>query len=770
MFGVTKEVTKTMRPRDVREEIVLSSFKGSMPFYAHSLEGKAPSEWQTLEAHLNGVAKSSADFASPFGGNEWAFLAGLWHDLGKYSPAFQKKLYDANGIEAHIETTPGRVVHSDAGAHLATLKEWHNTDRLLAWLIMGHHAGLADYDSDKSGPAALQARMLDPQRSDPVLLNVPDAIRNHQRPAQAIPKDASPAFFIRMLFSCLVDADFLDTEAFMTPEKAKKREKYPDLAVLAAKFDHFLENVTKNAQKTPVNVVRNEVLAQCRCAADLDPTVFSLTVPTGGGKTLSSMAFALRHAVKHAKSRIIYVIPYTSIIEQTVGVFRAIPGFENAVIEHHSNIALDDEDAETSRSRLAAENWDAPIIVTTAVQFFESLYACKTSRCRKLHNMVNSVVIFDEAQCLPPEFLRPCVFAIRELQRFYRVTPVLCTATQPVLNHADRFDFRFREGFEHVTEIVSDPSGLAERLKRTEIQLLDQKMAVSDQKTLLEALKSEKEAVLCIVNRKEDARTLARELPNEKTVHLSTNMCAEHRFRVFDDIKKRLNDSNEPFYVITTSLIEAGVDLDFPIVYRALAGLDSIAQAAGRCNREGKRPQKGKTVIFVPENQPQYVKSAADIAQEALSGELSAIFAPETIENYFKTRFWQLGEEKLDQFGILERLSGGFNYAYRSVAADFRLIRDDWTRPVIVPYGKALEIIDNLHEPPWNVRFLLRKLQRYTITIEKSLHDLMRQRDDIHPVHDFPNLFTLNPLFYNKKYGFIPPDEAGQTNPEDFIC
>ena len=290
-------------------------------------------------------------------------------------------------------------------------------------------------------------------RSAAVLDNVPDSILSQKAPSQKFPGGADPAFFIRMLFSCVVDADFLDTEAFMNSGKASLRnQSSPELSELLKHFDAFMDQLCTEAEPSPVNKIRAEVLAQCRDAADKEPTVYSLSVPTGGGKTLASMAFALRHAVKHkiknGKSRIIYVIPYTSIIEQTAEIFRKIPGFENAVVEHHSNLAETDENNETVRNRLAAENWDAPIIVTTSVQFFESLYACRTSRCRKLHNLVNSVVIFDEAQCLPPEYLRPSIYAIRELYRHYRVTPVLCTATQPVLTKTEAFDFRFREGFE----------------------------------------------------------------------------------------------------------------------------------------------------------------------------------------------------------------------------------------------------------------------------------------------------------------------------------
>lgn len=738
-------------------------------FYAHSKENEPPEQWQKLEDHVHNVASIAAAFAQPFGGEVWAELAGLWHDLGKFNPAFQKKLYDANGIDAHIEAPAGRVVHSLAGGHAATLKGWQGADRLLSWLIMGHHAGLADFGSDPTGAKALEPKMRMPETSLPILKHVPHAILNKEMPSQRIPSGADPAFFIRMLFSCLVDADFLDTEAFMMPGKAAMRSQYPRLITLKEHFDRYLDEKCTNALPTQVNKVRKAVLEQCRCAAEDEPSVFSLTVPTGGGKTLSSMAFALNHAVKHGKARIIYVIPFTSIIEQTVEVFRTIPGFEHAVVEHHSNVIDDEDTVESRKSRLATENWDAPIIVTTAVQFFESLFACKTSRCRKVHNLVNSVIIFDEAQCLPPEYLRPCVFAIRELHRHYGVTPLLCTATQPVLTQTKQFDFSFKEGFESVREIISDPEALSQRLKRVEIVLFNEKLAPIDHETLISALLNETQSVLCIVNRKEDAHQLAKALPEEKTVHLSTNMCAEHRLAALTAIKNRLN-TPEPFFVISTSLVEAGVDLDFPVVYRALAGLDSIAQAAGRCNREGKSDHLGKTVVFLPENQPQYVKQPAGIAREALSGDLSAVFSPKTIENYFKKRFWQLGEEKLDLFHILPRLSGRMNYAFRSVSDDFQMIRDGWTLPVVAPYGNALQLIDEMLAKPYiPPSCFLRKLQRYMITIPRFTQQHLMERDYVHAVDGFPGLCTLNAVLYDQRFGFIPLDESGMADPTLFI-
>ena len=625
-------------------------------YYAHSHPDKPVEDWQRLEVHLKNVANLSADFARPFGGDQWAWLAGLWHDLGKYSQKFQQRLYADNGIEAHLETKPEKVIHSEAGGHLASSKGWNGPDRVLSWLIMGHHAGLTDFSSDEIGARALAPKMQRKEESEKIFHCIPDWIINQPIPQQPIPQGADPAFFIRMLFSCIVDADFLDTEAFMNKNKTDLRNQcYPKLETLLAAFERHMHGICHAAEPTAVNKIRAEVFDQCLRTAGEKPNVFSLTVPTGGGKTFASMAFALQHGVKSCKHRIIYVIPYTSIIEQTADVFRKIPGFENAVVEHHCNVVEHSESRESVRNRLAAENWDAPVIVTTAVQFFESLFACRTSRCRKLHNIVNSVVIFDEVQCLPPKYLRPVIFAIRELHRYYGVTPLLCTATQPVLTKIEQFDFKFREGFDQdPVPLCDDPDDLAKRLQRTMVELYGGGLQPVEYKKLAESIAKEKQPVLCIVNQKEDARHLAELLPNDHTIHLSTNMCAEHRSQTLANIKEKLKTSKRPFWVISTTLVEAGVDIDFPIVYRALAGLDAIAQAAGRCNREGRLDGRGKVVVFVPEQQPDYVRQPAFLSEELFaSKELATLLSPENYATYFRRRFWVLGEQALDKEDII---------------------------------------------------------------------------------------------------------------------
>ncbi|OGT01688.1 MAG: CRISPR-associated helicase/endonuclease Cas3, partial [Gallionellales bacterium RBG_16_57_15] len=613
--------------------------KPETQFLAHVHPDKN-GEWHKhlLEKHLRDVAVMAANFAAVFESADWAGLAGLWHDLGKYSTEFQQYIRSVSGYDAHIEA-PGRVDHSTAGA-IHAMRQFGAHGRILAYLIAGHHAGLPDWSMAGTGAKALSNRL--------------DAAQDYlldRIPAQAIPQEiltqAKPTnkprggaeglhLWLRMLFSCLIDADRLDTETFMDGA----RSAYGDLADLIADFDKYMAALAASSGNTPVNVIRADILHQCRDKAALAPGLFSLTVPTGGGKTLSGMAFALRHSVQHKKQRIIYVIPYTSIIEQTAGIFRDI--FGNNVIEHHANLDPDKEDA---RSHLATENWDAPIIVTTNVQFFESLFAARTSRCRKLHNIVNSVVVLDEAQLLPPEFLQPIADVMNQLATHYGVTFVLSTATQPALGSFQPFGGKPFCGLDNVREIMDEPDALYQKLERVEVSIPKDLQTPRDWESVAAEL-IQHPSVLCIVSRRDDARELHRLMTTEEegkdTLHLSALMCGEHRSKVIADIKARLQ-RNEPVRVISTQLVEAGVDVDFPVVYRALAGLDSIAQAAGRCNREGKLkdaegiPIKGQVVVFVPPKLPPsgLLRITYQIAVGLLSGYKGDLLSRELARKYF---------------------------------------------------------------------------------------------------------------------------------------
>ncbi len=745
-------------------------------FYAHSLEGELPERWQPLEEHLKNVAELAASFASKFSGDKWAYLAGLWHDIGKYSPAFQAKLLRENGFETDLKSTV-RVIHSEAGGHLAILKGIKGVDRVLSWLIMGHHAGLADFESDETGAKALRIKMEHPERSRDIFDSVPSWILDHPIPKQPIPKGASPSFYIRMLFSCLVDADFLDTECFMDKNRAKLRSfSYPSMESLRDSLMSFMKRLIKSAPDTPVNAIRRQVFSQCVKKASSNVNVFTLTVPTGGGKTLASLAFALNHATYHKKDRIIYVIPYTNIIEQTADVFRGIPGLEEAVLEHHSNLLEDRGKENLSMTfRLAAENWDAPIVVTTAVQFFESLYSCKPSRCRRLHNITNSVVIFDEAQSFPPGFLRPIVFAIKELHRFYGVTPVFCTATQPALIKSKSFDFEFPEGFDkEPLEITENPEMLGQRLKRVEIELIDRGLEPIHEDDLAKMLDKIDSSLLCIVNLRDQARKVASLLTTGRVFHLSTNMCPQHRRDVLDEIKKLLRDKDSsPVKVISTSLVEAGVDLDFPIVYRALSGLDSIIQAAGRCNREGRMKKPGRVFVFRLSKEPSFVAQQASLTQEFLldAEKRKRLHSPQTITSYFSKWYWQLGDDGMDKENILKLLEGyNLNYYFRTASERFCLIDDAGQMSVLVPYKDVLDLIARLDSEPWNERSILQRLQQYSVNVFIDQFNLMGRKGLLHPIINGEDaLYIVDDSLYHPDFGLLPLDEPREKDPEDFI-
>ncbi|MEI8140245.1 MAG: CRISPR-associated endonuclease Cas3'' [bacterium] len=672
-----------------------------MKYYAHSKEDRPVEEWQGLDEHLQGVAKMAAEFAGVFESANWVWNAGWIHDLGKADSIFQGYLLRENGLDdANYDS--GRINHSSAGAALAEDSMGACVGRILAYIAAGHHAGLPDWDANETGNAALSIRMDEGRENLARIKEYTTAIRKNFRATPRPPKFVKPSDFhlwVRMLFSCLVDADFLDTEAFMQPAQPQIRRGFKALVELKPLFDAFMSEKTKNAKKTPVNEIRQEILAACRDAAKQDFGLFSLTVPTGGGKTLSGMAFALDHAVRLAKRRIIYVIPYTSIIEQTAQTLADIFGAEN-VVEHHSNL---DPERETQRGRLAAENWDAPIIVTTNVQFFESLYAAKAGRCRKLHNIVDSVVILDEAQLLPPTLLAPCVDVMNQLVRNYGVTMVLSTATQPALPEIDP-----------PREIIPATLDLYNRLKRTEFKLPDLKVK-TEWGELAKRLQ-QYEQVLCIVNTRRDCYDLFRFMP-EGTIHLSALMCGEHRSSVIADIKQRLNDGL-PTRVISTQLVEAGVDIDFPVVYRALAGLDSIAQAAGRCNREGRRA-KGEVHVFVP---PKSSPSGLLRKGEDTTRELCSMqgFDPHRVEVF--AQYFALFYSRVNDTGsrfadwLIKDVNPHLHFQFRTAAENFQFIDDQAQQPVFVRYGASAKWLDQLRIVG-PTRENMRRLQRYAVNL-----------------------------------------------------
>jgi CRISPR-associated endonuclease/helicase Cas3 len=696
----------------------LKSKKGgdSLPLIAHSCpDGRT----QPFSAHAGSVASLASQYAAAFGAEEPAYLLGLLHDVGKCSPAGQNRLLN-NGA---------KVEHSAAGAEAICEQNQNNPfAKLLSYCIAGHHSGLPNggVPTDTEDRPTLTAKL---KRQK---------VRNHDYAAFAgelgmIPSVqpfalvCSPssagftyAFRTRMLFSCLVDADYLDTEAFMNDAPLRKSAADP-LDVLLARLQDKLQKF--GPPKNLVGEKRAEVLADCLSAAAAARGLYTLTVPTGGGKTLSSLAFALRHAIKNGLDRVIYVIPYTSIIDQTAAVFREVLGEQN-VLEHHHNANYDTPDEEETDPRaLAMENWDAPIVVTTNVQFFESLFSNRTSRCRKLHNITNSVVIFDEAQMLPIDLLLPCVRSIEELVRNHRCTAVLCSATQPALE--PYFDAAVRP-----REICRAPAELYEALRRVRYEPLGQ----IDDESLLARLNAQKQ-VLCVVNTKIQAQELFGGLTGEGCYHLSTFMTPTHRRRVLAEIRIRLDPNRTdrpPCRVISTSLIEAGVNVDFPVVYREEAGLDSAIQAAGRCNREGRLSSEEAVVyLFRPDERyqnkrPRSLRLPIETARLVMQN-YTDISAPEAIRDYF-TRYFRFRGESLDQKNIIRQLNNGvsarLNIPFATVAEQFRVI-DSPTRMVLVPENDEARALIAALQRGERSRTLLRQTGLHAVSVYQQQYDLL---------------------------------------------
>jgi CRISPR-associated endonuclease/helicase Cas3 len=743
------------------------------PYIAHVLQDRDGS-WstQSLRDHLNAVAKQAGEFASAFDNQDWGELLGYWHDIGKYLPAWQKYIRRKSGydVDAHIEGTRNRPNHSTAGAVLAfdSLKQ-HVVARLAAYEIGGHHAGLPDWYPDDAGgdlqnriyknpiEAILNTEELDEIRQIPEAYELLE--KHFPQSAPTVIKNKEHLhLWVRMLFSCLVDADFLDTANFMNPEQQKERGSYLTLSQLKTRFDVFMQEKKSDSDSSSViNKNRDKILGNCRQKGKCSPGFFSLNVPTGGGKTLSSIAFALEHALKHNKKRIIVAIPYTSIIEQTAKVFKYgtddeseiqkrletgnVLFGEDQIVEHHSNLDPDNED---NRSRLASENWDAPIVVTTNVQLFESLFASRTSSCRKLHNLVNSIIILDEAQMLPPEYLKPILSVLRGLVEHFGVTVVLMTATQPALEGKIGSAPNEFEGLTHITHIIDDPELLAKDFQRVEIRppVLENRSEWEDIALELQ----EHEQVLCIVNTRSDCRKLHGLMPIG-TIHLSAFMCGEERSEVISKIKSKLKNG-EPIRVISTQLVEAGVDIDFPAVYRALAGLDSIAQAAGRCNRENrlaKQGKLGKVIVFnPPKSAPMgMLRKGEDACKTILRTQSALELTPTLFKEYFKHFYVSLNGFDIPRFH--ERLvkeADEFKFQFRTLAQNFQMIDDSAQRSILVWYKNEQTGIDS-QDMINKLRFagpsreLSRRLQRFIVNVPVHMFNLIQENNYIEEIHGY---------------------------------
>jgi CRISPR-associated endonuclease/helicase Cas3 len=748
--------------------------------------------------HLRAVAGLCAQ-SSPPGAQAWGHLAGLWHDLGKFRPGFQR--YILQDENAHIE---GRGVgqrdksHSAAGAlhALQTLEQRFGKDGgragwLLAHLIAAHHAGLYDTadlkerlcgsgkaDSEREHREALDACM---RHAPELLVFPPDLDPRHALLGAPGLRDGEPlaqSLWLRMLFSALVDADFLDTEAYLRRDRAEGRRGFPPPADYLEKLERHLDAMMDRMRAAgraddPVMRARAQVLAECRAAALQPPGVFSLQVPTGGGKTLSSLAFALRHAVANGLERVIVAIPYTSIVEQTADVLAAIFGRDN-IVEHHSQADVPAE-RETAHSRLACENWDAPLVVTTNVQLFESLFAARTSRCRKLHRVQRSVIVLDEAHTLPPPFLQPTLDALRLLVKHYGITLVSCTATQPVLSDIPRFDPR--HALRGLTpqgarprEIVQGVDELYENLERVRLHWPADLLTGEDIASVAARLAAEP-CALAIVNTRRDAADLVRALDaaapeGERTLHLSAAMCGQHRADVIAKIRQRLDarraGDGRPLRVVATQLVEAGVDIDFPVVFRALAGLDAIAQAAGRCNREGLLGSRGGRVeIFVrpiPRQLAALVR-AAQATRAVLSDQRPESLPPALFEAYFQHWYAQFDPDEKKVLSML-KANADFDLRLRSAAEAYRLIDDQDQVSVIVPYVPAQGPDDRAQQALAALkagtaeRWQLRLLQRYVVQArQREVLAGLARGDFTEPL---PGWFVLqDALRYDARFGLL---------------
>lgn len=731
-------------------------------YYAHVSEDGERCE--TVERHVGEVAEMAAAFAEPFGGAGLAYAAGLMHDVGKFSEAFQRRL---------LKGGP-KVDHATEGA--AFLFEEGYSE--LAYCVAGHHGGLPDGGTPSDVERTLFGRVNKAERG-----GIPDASAWRRTITFEAPDTSSlaltfpdkaavnfgRAFLTRMLFSCLVDADYLCTERFMRGEgrPALKTDAVP---VLRDRLERRLAGFYP--PQSQVNETRCGVLDDCLDASMEAPGVFTLTAPTGSGKTYALMRFALNHACRPGSSmrRVVVAEPYTSIIEQNAEVYRRVLGDEN-VLEHHMNFDFDEADERGgglgSRLRLASENWDAPVVVTTNVQLLESLFSSKTSRCRKLHNIAGSVIVLDEAQAIPMPFLKPCVRALVELVRNYGCSVVLCSATQPAL------DSHFSSFGMPVKEIITDVAGLFLKLKRVRYQAIG---SLSDGE-LVERLSREGSA-LCIVNSRKQARALFElvrggERGAAGVFHLTTLMYPEHRKRVLSDIYRRMR-TGEPCLVIATSLVEAGVDLDFPVVYRALAGVDSMVQAAGRCNREGKRALEQSVVYLFSSSEGYRLPSEVDfrkgIARSAVP-ELKGVSEldlddPRQIEGYFHMMYLYRADEDLDREGVLPALSdpsepwGIPSYPYRAVDESFRLIADG-SFSVIIPDPEIEDAVERLGRGEvWKGD--LRRIARYSVSVYKNTRDSFAALGIIRAVAD-DTYVLADERYYQEETGLEPNAEGGDA-------
>lgn len=675
---------------------------------SHLYQDKSDGHWviQSNDEHTTGVAERASHFANEFGMASWGRILGLLHDKGKESNAFQQHIRKESGYAPETKVT-GDYHHAYVGGIIARKLYGKSFDNFLTNQIVSHHTGLHDSDEldqnlCKDIPGEIDACV--------------DKIQLNHLTTKIAPNDFH--HLARMLYSCLVDADFLDTEAFMDKESSALRKNKANLATLLPMLEKHLKDLKKDAKNTEVNRIRNQVQEQCFKMTEGSIGFYSLTVPTGGGKTLSSLLWAMKHAIHNRQKRIIIAIPYTSIIMQTAAILRSIFGEEN-VLEHHSNVdpeAIKDERL-NEKMKLATENWDYPIIVTTNVQLFESMFSNKPSKCRKLHNIVNSIIILDEVQTLPVDYLQPIVDSLKTYNKLFNVSVLFTTASQPVLCGATegcnpKATFK---GIDKVTEIIPQDFKLHDKLRRVKLEISNRGKTYDE----VAAMLCKHPKVLCIVNTRKDAKELYERLPKEGiTLHLSKMMCSAHISETIALIKAALeDDKNKIIRVVSTQLVEAGVDIDFPVVYRQEAGLDSILQAAGRCNREGKNNISTTYVFSLSKehNLPKGYIQDANNARLNLEGVVDW-FSPEAMTSYFKQLYCR--RDTFDKKDIKHYLYNVKDLYFATAAKEFQLI-EDTGKNVIVSWKNSMDLVQELlQNGPSYV--LMKKLSKYTVNIYKN--------------------------------------------------
>ncbi|MGL4381909.1 MAG: CRISPR-associated helicase Cas3' [Vibrio sp.] len=789
---------------------------------------------QSVYAHLNAVSELAGRLAAKIGFAESGRLIGLMHDFGKYSGAFQKYMrliveeqtgYSPDNDEGSFESSTskslkGKIDHSSAGAqwvinslvpHLTKLKQQEETlapyglaiTQALSMCIASHHSGLIDSLSEHENVFANRIKKHDElthlkecsENADPDLLSQAQSLASfefilessqhlkslfEQFELSAIEHDYYLGMFTKMLFSCLIDADRIDSADFDQPSNKPERFKQPDWTSACDKIESFI------AQFEPVNPIdhiRAEISDNCFNRAQGETGIYSLTVPTGGGKTYASLRFALHHAQKHNLDRIIYIIPFTSIIEQNANAIRGVLDEINAddwVLEHHSSL---EPEQQTWRSKLACENWDKPIVLTTMVQFLESLFASGTRGSRRLHQLSNAVLVFDEIQTLPIRCVHLFNNTINYLTRFANSTALMCTATQPLLNQLPEQIKLFGElQLPLENELTPNIEKLYQQLERVSLKNVTKKegWSAAEITELVQQQLSEAQSCLVIVNTKAWAKTLFQalqsQLTNEtKIFHLSTGMCSAHRKQILDEVRARLS-SGVATLCISTQLIEAGVDVDFGCVIRFVAGLDSIAQAAGRCNRNGKQ-QKGHVFVLNPAEESvgmlQDIK-AGIAASNRIFTEFSEqdLLKPKAMSLYFQYYFYDRHKEmtypaKQDQ-SILNLLSSNqrninqtpfvLRQSFMTAAKQFKAI-DAPMHSVIVPFNdEAQSIITELCA--LDMRFdaksyssLLKAAQKYSVNIFPNVWQILTDQQAVYPIAQDEAVFYLSEEFYSQDFG-----------------